>query len=604
MTFSISGSTITQTGVDADLSGLASITGVDIFQQGSHTVYSVGDRRLNIQGDLSIDPEFEEIVFGDGAPFRTMDVLSGGILNVGREINIGAEQNAFSTGVMARFTDPSTDTFRETEASFRVSSGGTFNWFGGAMYANNPIAFMEGSFVTIHSQNCQVVMQTDGVQIRQRSENLDVRGLVTKGCSLTMISNALQLRGWRPFDSGNRALSFSTSTPDGQFYVIEDFDARGLNGQQVAFWSDVWGRLVGSSEGTGIIAAGNSNNSSSNRGYYEIRQPTEINVSAFSGGSIAETKVYTADTDNGDRLSAGVFSGNESYLVDREYEHTFDALGSHTFDIDGGILTGCVYQFPGGPMNANITYDRRSINNDSTDVFRFSFCQYLYTIGVRDVPLRGIGGTVINQVMFDDSLITELDRTIVNGYASIDTAAQFYDRAKSFLYDNWGLYVDLIASREGETIDTGSFNVTIDPNASSAFDFDGSTITIRTSNFIGSIVTQGTITLANGAGVTGSTTDQNGMFVTLTVNVSDTAQNPIGNARVLIQSTDSSPVNIAIGETDASGRFSCPHMFTANKQVLVRARKSTESPFYTPNEQFEQITQMGLNSNLTLLLDE
>ena len=165
---------------------------------------------------------------------------------------------------------------------------------------------MEGSFVTVHSQQCQAIMQTSGVQIRQRSSNTDIRGLITRGTFITMIANAVRIAGWRPFDSGNQALSFSNTSPDNQFYIIEDFDAAGLSGQHIAFWSQVWGRLISNSEGTSVVAAGNSGSSNTNRGFYEIRQPTDINLRAFSGGSIDGVKLHIADTDNGNRLEAGL----------------------------------------------------------------------------------------------------------------------------------------------------------------------------------------------------------------------------------------------------------------------------------------------------------
>ena len=39
--------------------------------------------------------------------------------------------------------------------------------------------------------------------------------------------------------------------------------------------------------------------------------------------------------------------------------------------------------------------------------------------------------------MLPDTSVTESNSTTVNGYSTIDNAAEFYDRAKLYLYDNF-----------------------------------------------------------------------------------------------------------------------------------------------------------------------
>ena len=513
MAYALSGTTITQTGTDTNWSGLAGIAGVNVIAHREHSVYDLGDRRLVIAGTQSCDPEVEELVFGDDAPFQTLTVANGGTLNIGEEIDIGAGQNRFSSGTFARFTGASTDFFRETEASFRIDTGGTLNWFGGALYANNPVAFMEGSFPTIHSQQCQIIFQTSGLQIRQRSTNLTIRGLITRGGFLTMIANAAELSNWSPFDSGNQALSFSGASADNEFFVIRNFNASGLSGQQVAFWSDVWGRLIGSGEGTAVIAGGNSDNNTSNRGLYEIRQPVELTVQAFSGGSVAGVKVYSIDTNHGERLGPNLIGSNVDYVADRIYEHEFNAGGSHRFDTDGGILTGVVHRLVGGARFDNVIYDRRSRLNDTSDTFRFVFFGYGFGIGVLDASLVALGQSSLTQTLFDDPLITEPDMAVVLTYAQINTAQRFYDAYAAFLAENFKGEETFAISRNGDIIQAGVLDVVFDANAVEAFAFDGSTITVRANTFNGAISTTGNVTLANGAQVNGAITDASGVRV-------------------------------------------------------------------------------------------
>lgn len=117
-------------------------------------------------------------------------------------------------------------------------------------------------------------------------------------------------------------------------------------------------------------------------------------------------------------------------------------------------------------------------------------------------------GALLNQLT--DNSITETDKTVTDGYVEIETSAKFYDRAKSFLVDNYAGETATIVSRLGDTINASAYNVTIDATAASAFAFEGSNITIKASIFTGSITTTGTVTLLNGATVQGIVSDSTG----------------------------------------------------------------------------------------------
>ena len=91
------------------------------------------------------------------------------------------------------------------------------------------------------------------------------------------------------------------------------------------------------------------------------------------------------------------------------------------------------------------------------------------------------------QPVIVDANITESNKSTVDAYTKIDTAAKFYDRAASHLEDNLGTYLDFIVTRSGNQIDAGAYNVTIDATASAAFDITGNLITIKASTFTGDI---------------------------------------------------------------------------------------------------------------------
>ena len=147
---------------------------------------------------------------------------------------------------------------------------------------------------------------------------------------------------------------------------------------------------------------------------------------------------------------------------------------------------------------------------DATDVHDFLFYKYGKLISSTDVGLQQTGTKHTDWILVDDLLITETNKSTVDSYTEIDNPIKFYDRAASYLEDNLGTYLDFIVTRSGNLIDAGSYNVTIDATAASAFNVTGNLITIKASTYTGDMTTTGIIALANGAIFSGVRTDQNG----------------------------------------------------------------------------------------------
>ena len=109
-----------------------------------------------------------------------------------------------------------------------------------------------------------------------------------------------------------------------------------------------------------------------------------------------------------------------------------------------------------------------------------------------------------------DLSISETNKATVDAYTEIDMPEKMYDRAASFLENNFGTYTDFLVFRSSNHINAGSYNVIVDASAAQAFSVSGNTITIKANSFIGDITTTGTITLQNGASFIGTFTDTNG----------------------------------------------------------------------------------------------
>jgi hypothetical protein len=155
--------------------------------------------------------------------------------------------------------------------------------------------------------------------------------------------------------------------------------------------------------------------------------------------------------------------------------------------------------------------DRRGNGNTDADLFTFKFCSYDHSLSSSTQALKGLGELKVDWVLVNDQLITDTKAT-ADAYTEIDTPQKFYNRAKSYLVDNYAGETATIVSREGNSIDTGSYDVVVDGNvtdAASAFAISGNTLTIKATRFVGNIATTGTTTLSNGAvviGTFGSTT--------------------------------------------------------------------------------------------------
>ena len=114
-----------------------------------------------------------------------------------------------------------------------------------------------------------------------------------------------------------------------------------------------------------------------------------------------------------------------------------------------------------------------------------------------------------------DSTLTSAPKATFDAYTTINNATEFYDRASSYLFDNYAGEAELLVLRSGISIDAGAYNVNIDATAGVAFAISGNTITIKTSTFVGDMVTTGVITLLNGATFNGTRTDANGTVAPL-----------------------------------------------------------------------------------------
>jgi hypothetical protein len=383
---------------------------------------------------------------------------------------------------------------------------------------------------------------------------------------------------------------------------INDYDI-GSDGQNNQCHREY--EVINSATGSDIVKMWrDTRGSTGQRGVVVTKKEVSFNIKNASGTAIEGVKLYLEDnpsayaknatfvkskafdtvngyTASGDSpITRGVVDANGDMIYDYStseiYNKTTDASGDiakfevltgvqvheyTTNDSDGATEYGI--HLSGGRWrvsstnNAQPSYsdwdtanfggfyrvDRRSDSNSNADDFTFKFCSYGHSLSTSTQALKGLGELAVDWVLFDDALITDT-RATTDAYSVIDTPEKFYNRAKAYLADNYAGEANTLVSRDGNTINAGSYDVVVDASAGSVLAISGNTLTIKATTYIGNITTTGTTTLSNGAEVIGT-------FGSTTV-LPWEVKNIEGTSRVQIYNVtkDAEVVNIKYSSTD------------------------------------------------------
>jgi len=502
MSYAISGSTVQQSGTDANFSGLEGLAGVTVFKSNGRTVYQLDNLGMEINGTVDHDPESEELVFVNYGNIKTFVVK--GTYNLGLEIDVGADENRFSSGTAIRFTRNSDSTYSEDSSDIYIDTSGTMNWRGGTIFSKRQFAIY-GHFNTF-SQNAKLIGQhTADFQIRQRSGSTNINGWVTNGYMLAMITNAAQIKGFKPYAHiGLSILTPSSASPSNVFMTVEDFDSSGDTGRIISFWSSKWMRLVNNLKGTDVLCEGLLPNNGNNKGLAEFTKAIKFEYTDLDGNVLTGIKNYSKDVDGGHRLAAGQINSNPDYIADRIYEGTSDANGVVDHP---SVLLGVVWRTTGGHAEDNNVYDYRGKNTDATDIFQFSSIEYMYAIKVQNVPMKGTGYISLNTPLLPDVKITETNKSVAEAYTTFETAQRIYDYLKAELYNNFQGETETIVDRAGDQLNVRGRNFTVDNTLQDAITYDDQDMAINVLSYESGVATTGDTIFNAGSYPAGGTFD-------------------------------------------------------------------------------------------------
>ncbi|MDB0030548.1 hypothetical protein N9E34_03710 [Opitutales bacterium] len=518
MSFSYASDVITQTGTDTDLSGLEGKTGVTVIRLGgstdqggiiSHPIVYQLTKQLVVEGDLTFDANGESLILISGQ--NAIIVKSGGSLN------ISALYQGTPTRALAINANISqTGAFWQTLNSTLTAEAGSSVDFEGITIGAQQNLFLDKCNGTI--KNCVIIGDDDDEPLIKIGENISIDGLEvigTHGLILgsnndMVIKNVTVKSSTKVTQHDGTGWNWTKAVPS--FPTFEDYTSNG--GSQIDFrmWWNGGYKVTNSATGSDLNnKQGGSVGAMYGNGFVWLTKKLSLNYSDSSGTAISGVKTRINDFDNSSRRSLQSVGDGYTLLVNTTPDFSTDLTYSSTSDSSGDSaeleVTTAVWTGSKNDSTIDGQWDYRSKNNGNDDIFDIAHADYNYLISVSTVALKGLGTLNIPVVLFSDSSLTESDKDTVDAYTEIDTPQKFYDRAKSYLVDNFTGEAIPLVSKDGNTINAGSYDVVVDASASSVFAISGNTLTIKASTFTGNILTDGTATLSNDAVVIGTFKD-------------------------------------------------------------------------------------------------
>ena len=529
MAFSQVGSVITQTGTDTDLSGLSGLTGVSVISYSSrYDIYNIGTNRLDIEGDLTINPENNMLISNAptaAIPNMAVNVRANATLTLGVKTTVGTAVK-YTTGTAMILTEPGT---LNSDGSLHVEYDGTLEAFGATIQMAGPTRLRSGAYFTCEDltlvncrdASCQFRIEannaTDTARVSVTEHGMTLNGDTSNdSCRLTTTgkvafpSNAFVfnfIRAQYQPGAGGYPPQVFLNFDNGNNVDAADFAYAGSGGSGGTAFN---GNLV---DFRNVARRLRYTLANSKGGFCKITKNVNFSLQDASGTGLSTVSYYAIDVDNGNRIN---FNG---------FDSTADIVYSGQNAGPTLAITATV-EFMAGEGTTRFIDSRT--NADDTILFRFiSYTTNITSTSPVLIGLKDLDSVVVNAT---DALVSESNRTTVDAYAELETSAKFYDRAKSYLTANYAGEAATLVTRSGSAIDADAFDIVIDATAASAFALSGNTITIKASEFVGDITTTGTITLSNGATFIGSFTDSNGTTTITTLTL--TGLQPNSEVRV------------------------------------------------------------------------
>jgi hypothetical protein len=638
MSFSLSGSTITQSGTDTSLAGLNGIAGVTTTTIGYFTRYDIGSLTLSVTGTLSWNTGTTlhqlRLSPANATTRNSIIVQSGGSITIGTDQNINlhrkfgfaaiSQDAAFGTDSASAVGDTNPtfagpNPFTNVYALVYVRTGGTFLCYGQNIETIWGWDIAPSSTVTFKDSYLQcdtIYAFTTGLSlINTQCSFVQVDG--SSGFFPLLRSYTIQnLTQVRPF----RFFSVSSASPANLAVSISGVPDLPNTVNLIG---------IGRTPSTDLaivsfynLARGTDyafDYTSFAPRYYRARlyQQVAFTVSNSAGSAIQSASVRVLGK------SGSTWSG------------TTNVSGQLTLDVE-------LAQVDRSNNTGTVTY--YSKNNNNTDVFGFEIKSYLHLFSSPpDQVLKNIAVTNIPWTLFDDTGVTQTNTTTVGAYAGIShttsaftlsgtlTLSQVFDSRKLYWRNNDGISLPTIGAT---TANFGAANITINaaanlPATTAKFTTAtttgsvtlGATGDYSTTSFsvpaAGVVVVAGggTTNLRNWTFTSGATINRTSGSATVTVDADQIANITAGTGVTLQAPTPTLTLNGLIAgsrvfvrnTTDNVNLFneiapgtSWSNSVPSGKALLIRVRNASGTPKYKP----WQTTSAGLSNDTTITANQ
>ena len=138
MSFAESAGVITQSGTDANLSGLTGLAGVTVTTGTYLTIYSIASARLVVSGTLTITPGTELLVFQSTCPATELSIT--GNFNIAGMITGGGGDPWYNYDTVIQFNRTGSSSFLTSDACLQVENTGTYDAKGGTVVGHAVMA--------------------------------------------------------------------------------------------------------------------------------------------------------------------------------------------------------------------------------------------------------------------------------------------------------------------------------------------------------------------------------------------------------------------------------------------------------------------------------
>ena len=535
--FSLSGTTITQTGTAANLDNIE-------FKANAYEEYSFGTlqgetltyrratldgRNLIIQGTMTLNPDpdalnQDELLLTPNSLNNTITIQNGGELILGGYITNtdlttrvaqGTALRAFmrggafyqNGGVLVqnggKFTQIGTAFL--TDAAFRVENGGT-------------VDVTEGTWASTvkHTTNAGAV----GPYFRLETNDITINGLKMSGQNVSIVTQDLSPVSITGLSLVESNLTFQGVNPVDTWTTVEDFGGF-TGGGSLFVWAQRFGIKLLNAKNGGNTPVSPVHSANNNGSIAETAATVKFIITDTAGSPIQNALVYGKAVDHILPSAVLVPTGFDKPNDNGLYNELTNASGeTAVFE----VKINYNYQDGTGTGGTGNRVELWRSNTDNSE--DFALLSYNHDIAEVNVDLLGTGRKDIRWTLFDDLDITQSTKATVDAYTSIDNLDQLYDRAKSWKIDNVGLEYPTVGAQlidgDGTKVNLDNINLIVNASAASAFAVNTGTdaVTIKAASLVPgnrfeSIKTTGTISLQNGAELKTGYEDSTGTYVYL-----------------------------------------------------------------------------------------